>query len=94
MKTIYIIHFLFAAIHWHHPHSPQSQIHLCDMEPQLQLAMRQIAAERANQQSVPTHCALQKHWFEQRAGRKRAAPTPKETTASTPKPEQVDADGG
>lgn len=83
--------FLFTTF-WLQLSSTQSHLPLCDMDNNLGLAFRQIAAERANQQAVPTHQALQRQWFEQRASRKRAAPTPQETPASTPKQEPEDAE--
>jgi len=52
--------------------------------------MKQLAAERQSQDAIPAHYALQQQWFENRASRKRAAPTPQETPIGTPRPEAVD----
>ena len=60
------------------------------MNSDLQLAMKQLAAERQSQDAIPAHYALQQQWFENRASRKRAAPTPQETPIGTPHPEAVD----
>ena len=60
------------------------------MNSDLQLAMKQLAAERQSQDAIPAHYALQQQWFEHRASRKRAAPTPQETPIGTPHPEMVD----
>ena len=52
--------------------------------------MKQLAAERQSQDAIPAHYALQQQWFENRASRKRAAPTPEETPIGTPQSEAVD----